>query len=59
MTPLWDDKTVTRVVRLARRGQSYSDVARKLGLTRNQVAGRAWRLGIRFKGPNGPRRSPA
>lgn len=44
----WNDEAVTTLRRVAAEGGSFSDAAAALGLTRYQVAGKAWREGIKF-----------
>ncbi len=46
----WPEEKTARLRTLAEQGLSGSQIAKKMGLTRNQVIGRCWRLGIRLKG---------
>jgi hypothetical protein len=52
----WNDKRDAELVDLIKRGLSYSEIANKLGTTKNSVCGRAHRRGFNTgANPGGPR----
>jgi hypothetical protein len=46
----WRDAEIKRLRRLAEAGKSMAEAARMLGRSRNSVAGKADREGVRFQG---------
>lgn len=45
----WTKEMDNTLRSVAREGGSFSDVATKLHVTRSAVAGRAWRIGVKFR----------
>jgi hypothetical protein len=47
----WSTARMRKMTRLADQGMSASEIAEALGLTRNQVLGKMYRLGLKTKNP--------
>lgn len=50
MRGFWTDERIAVIRRVAAEGGSFSDAGRELGVSRNAVAGKAYREGVRFDG---------
>ena len=55
----WTGQQMARLVRLCEQGSSYREAGEALGRTRNSIAGKAHLLGLRFKGANRKKNTPA
>lgn len=56
--PTWTETRTEDLLRLARDGLSASQIAAKIGVTRNAVIGKLSRIGKRLRGAHGGRRAP-
>jgi len=54
----WTPELEERLITLAERGERYETIAAALGLNKNQVVGKAHRIGVASRRPGTPRARP-